>query len=487
MTIPALRVPFVYAEFDPSRAFQGPAVLRYKTLLIGLRTTGGSVAELILKTLTSADKAAEYFGNGSMLHRMAISYFANNKITETFAIALDDSATGVPATGTFTITGPATADGVMVFYIAGTRIPITVTDTDTETVIGDALEAAVTADVTLPVGASNAAGTVTITAKNDGESGNDIDLRTNYYANEIYPAGTGNTTIGMASGANNPDIQDVIDVLGDTWYNIFICPLNDATNMGLIETELADRFAYTRMIDGLYITSKTGVIAALSTYGNLRNSPHVVCMHSQLVATYIGDFVGAVGGNIALEGEIDPARPFQTLELIGILPPADTERFTTAENDTLLFDGIATFFVDQSNKTRIQRAITMYQTNDAGAADTAYLDANTLLTLMYLRYDFRTSIQTKYSRAKLADDGTNFGAGQQVITPKIGKAEAVAKFRQWEAQGLVENIDQFKTDLVCERSDSDPNRLNWILPPDLINQFRVGAVTIQFLLQSPSV
>jgi phage tail sheath gpL-like len=438
MTIPALRVPFVYAEFDPSRAFQGPAILRYKTLLIGQRTSGGSVAQLVLKTLSSADKAAEYFGNGSMLHRMAIAYFANNKITETYAIALDDNGAGVAATGTFTITGPATADGTMVFYVAGTRLPITVTSADTATDIGDALEAAITADVTLPVSAANVAGTVTLTAKNKGEAGNDIDMRTNYYADEIYPAGTGNTTVGMASGATNPLLSAVIAVLGDTWYNIFICPLNDATNMTAMETELADRFSYSRMIDGLYITSKTGVIADLTTYGNGRNSPHVVCMHSQLVATYIGDFVGAVGGNIALEGEIDPARPFQTLELIGILPPGDTERFTTAENDTLLFDGIATFYVDQSNKVRIQRAITMYQTNDAGAADTAYLDANTLLTLMYLRYDFRTTIETKYSRAKLADDGTNFGAGNQVITPKIGKAEAVAKFRQWEAQGLVD-------------------------------------------------
>lgn len=482
MTIPALRVPFVYVEFDSSRAFQGPAVLRYKTLLIGLRTSGGSVAEKILKGVTSADQVADFFGDGSMLHRMAISYFANNKITETFAIALDDNGAGVAATGTFTITGPATAAGTMVFYIAGVRLAIAVASGDSATDIGDALVTAITADTTLPVTAANAIGVVTLTAKNKGESGNDIDMRTNYYDDEVYPTGTGNTTVAMASGATNPDIQDIIDVLGDTWYNIIICPLNDATNLTAIEAELADRFDYARMIDGLYITSKVGVLGTLSTFGNGRNSPHVVCMHSQSVATYIGDFCGALGAKIALEGEIDPARPFQTLELTGILAPGVTEQFTNAENDILLFDGIATFYVDQANKVRIQRAITMYQTNDAGATDTAYLDSTTLLTLMYLRYDFRTTILTKYARAKLADDGTNFGSGNQVITPAIGKAEAVAKFRQWESLGLVENIEQFKTDLICERNAADVNRLDWTLPPDLINQFRVGAATIQFLL-----
>jgi len=111
------------------------------------------------------------------------------------------------------------------------------------------------------------------------------------------------------------------------------------------------------------------------------------------------------------------------------------------------------------------------------------LDVNTMFTLMYLRYDFRNTMLTKYPRSKLADDGTNFGPGQPVITPSIGKAEAISKFRQWEAIGLVEDIDQFKNDLIVQRNISDPNRLDFILPPDLMNQFRVGGVTIQFLLQ----
>jgi len=104
---------------------------------------------------------------------------------------------------------------------------------------------------------------------------------------------------------------------------------------------------------------------------------------------------------------------------------------------------------------------------------------------MYLRYDFRTQILTRYPRAKLADDGVQVGPGQQVMTPKLGKAEAINIFRGWEFLGLCENVAQFKQDLVCVRSTTDPNRLEWLLPPDLMNQFRVGAAVIQFLLESP--
>ena len=37
-------------------------------------------------------------------------------------------------------------------------------------------------------------------------------------------------------------------------------------------------------------------------------------------------------------------------------------------------------------------------------------------------------------------------------------------------------------DLVVERDQSDPNRLNFLLPPDLINQLMVTAASLQFRL-----
>jgi phage tail sheath gpL-like len=149
-------------------------------------------------------------------------------------------------------------------------------------------------------------------------------------------------------------------------------------------------------------------------------------------------------------------------------------------------DGISTFDVVTSDVV-IQRAITMYQLNGSGAASISYLNVETLLTLMYMRYDFRTTIRTKYPRAKLANDGVRVQAGMQVMTPAVGKTEALAIFRKWEYMGLCENVSQFKRDLICIRNISDPDRLDWTLSPDLINQFRVGAALIQFLLEASSI
>jgi phage tail sheath gpL-like len=101
---------------------------------------------------------------------------------------------------------------------------------------------------------------------------------------------------------------------------------------------------------------------------------------------------------------------------------------------------------------------------------------------MYIRHDWRDYVLRKYPRHKLADDGTRYGIGQAVVTPVVMKAEAIAKFREWEDLGLVENIDNFKANLIAERNASDPNRMDVLLPPDLVNQLRIVANKIQFRL-----
>lgn len=482
MTIPAdLRVPFVYVEFDPTRAAQGPSILRYNNLLIGQRLSTGTRDELIIDKITSYEQAQLYYGVGSQLSRMVKAWRANNAVSELYCISLDDNASGVPASnGSFAFTGTATAAGTVVVYIGGDRIAVAVAVGDTATQVGDAIVAALPADSMVTL--ANVTGTVTSTAKNDGEAGNDIYLDANYNPGEELPAGISLTITQPTNGSTNPDIQDVIDILGDVWYNTLTAPYYDTANLTAIETELASRFGSLRMIDGVYFTSRRGTVGELETFGNGRNSPHVSCIYSSHVLSSSVQVAAAYAAQVALEGQADPARPFQTLPMYGIISPREINRFTLQENNGLLYDGISTFYVDSGGVVRIQRAITMYQKNVVNAPDTAYLDVNTMLTLMYLRYDFRTQILTRYPRAKLADDGVQVGPGQVVMTPSLGKAEAINIFRGWETLGLVENINQFKNDLLCNRSLTDPNRLEWLLPPDLMNQFRVGASTIQFLL-----
>ena len=74
------------------------------------------------------------------------------------------------------------------------------------------------------------------------------------------------------------------------------------------------------------------------------------------------------------------------------------------------------------------------------------------------------------------------GTGQKVITPAVGRTEAVAWFREQEAAGLVEGFDAFRDGLVVERNASDRQRLDFLLPTDTVNQLRVIGAQLSFLL-----
>jgi phage tail sheath gpL-like len=475
-----IRVPGQYIEFDNSRAVGGLPTIHHKILVIGQRLSTGTVAEAVPTRILSAAQAEQAFGRGSQLASMLAALKTANAYTECWAIALDDDAGGTAATKTITVTGPATADGTISLYIAGRRIQAAGTSGDAQNDIAAALEAAIDLMTDLPVTASVASNVVTLTARNKGVNGEYIDLRHSYQFGESLPAGVALAFAAGTTGAGNPDVADAITAMGSEQYHTIITSLTDSTNLGLIETELATRWGPMVQKEGMAFAGYSGTHSAIDTVGAARNSPHLSIMGTGTSPTPPWIWAAVVGAVDAYEP--DPARPRQTLALPGLLPPATDQRFTLSERNILLHDGISTFMVDQGGNVAIERLITTYQTNAFGVDDISYLDIETMRTLAFLRYSVRTRIALRFPRCKLASDGARFGAGQPIVTPKDIRNELIALFRQWEDAGLAENIEQFKQDLLVERNASDPNRVDALIPPDVVNQFRVFAAAVQFRL-----
>lgn len=483
----SLMTPGVYAEFDNSRAVRGLPGQPYKALIIGQRLTGGSVDALVDTLVSSEAQAVEYFGQGSMLHRMVQAFRASNQSTELHVIAVDDDAAAAAAAGSIDITGSATETGTLNVYIAygGTtgRVKVGVTAGDAGDAVATALAAAISADANLPVTAvvnGTTSTQVDITARHKGQAGNDIDLRVNYYRDDKTPAGLATTITAMTGGATNPDITDVITAMGDVQYNVIAMPYTDAANLSVVETELDDRWGPMRPIDGYAVAAADGTYAEMSTLGGNENDPHISILACNSSPTSPEEWAAETAAIVAYYGQIDPARPFQTLGYTYCHAPDDADLFTQQERNLLLLDSVATFKLDAAGKPMVERLVTTYNLNAQGMTDTSYLDANILLTLSYLRYSYRARWSQKFPRSKLAKDGTRFGAGQAVVTPKVAKAELYSLFTAWENVGLVEDFDQFKSDLVVEINANDPNRLDMLLPPNLINQLRVTAAQFQF-------
>jgi phage tail sheath gpL-like len=482
---PTLREPGVLVEFDSSQAQQGPAIQPYHLLVIGNKLAAGTQPELTPLLITSTEQARTAFGAGSMLHHMVEKLRANNAITRTTCIAQDDAGASVAATGTFTFVGTATEAGTVYMYLGGRRVTAAVASGDDETAVATAVAAAATAADALAVTAGSALGVVTFTARNKGAAGNDIDLRLNYRDGEELPAGITNTVGAMSGGSGDPDITAVISAIGDVWYNAFIVGYEAAdAQIDILETELVARFGPQQAIDGMGFWGYTAanLAAIITELDTNRNNPHTCIIPFVAGLNPPWEWAAAAAGQVMRRANADPARPYTGLPLNGILAPADGDQFTYEERDLLLHDGGSTWTVDAGGIVRLSRVITTYQETAGGAPDTAYLQVETLFTLSYLRYDFRTTFLIRFPAVKIADDDTRFGPGQPVLTPKIGRAFAIDRFLGWMDLALVEGLDQFKTDLVVERNGSDPTRMDFLLPPDLVNQLFVTAARIEFRL-----
>src|SRR4030042_193689 len=115
--------------------------------------------------------------------------------------------------------------------------------------IREAIVAAVNADLDCPVTASNLAGTVTFTADNKGTVGNKIGL-------EVVGSVAGVATVvtGMLSGATDPTLTTVCDVVGTQRYQTIVWPYAAATTVLL--SFLGARFNDdSRVLDGVGITA----------------------------------------------------------------------------------------------------------------------------------------------------------------------------------------------------------------------------------------
>ncbi|ATG74442.1 phage tail protein [Zobellella denitrificans] len=480
-----LRVPLAYVEFDNSGAVTGTPTLMQKTLVLGQRLAGSEVAAGVPVRITRTDQGAAAFGRGSMLAAQCQALRQANSYGEVWALAVDEPATGAAATGRIQLAGTAAEAGQLALLMTGHRVPVAVAVGDTAQVLATRVAAAINAMAELPVTAAvDGAQTseVVLTARWKGLTGNDIDLRLNYYSDERTPVGVAVTLVAMAGGAGSPDLAPALAALGDEWWHYLVNPFTDTASLDALRDELLSRWGPLRQIDGVAFMAVRGTHGEASTFGLSRNDHLFSCIGTGLAPQAPWVWASVLAGVAAYHLGIDPARPLQTLPLIGLLPPAIADRWDLPERNLLLYDGISTFTVDAGGQVRLERLITLYRENAYGDPDPSYLDVNTIATLSYIRYAVRTRITQKFPRHKLADDGIRVGPGQAIVTPKIIRTELLALFTELETRGLVEDFEAFKSTLVVERNANDRNRLDVLSHENLVNQFRVYAHSVQYVL-----
>lgn len=481
-----LRVPLFYAEVDNSQANSGAQTQR--TLIIGQVLASGSAVVGLPVLGQGVTDAQAKGGQGSMLALMTAAYVAADQFGEVWFLPLADAEGAVAAKGSVLIAGAPTTTGVVSLYIAGQLISLTVATGETPADIATALAKLINASGNLPVTAVATAAMVALTAKNKGIAGNEIDLRLNYRgtpSGEAVPAGLQLTLTALAGGATNPVLDTALASLGDEPFDFIVCPYTDTASLDALKALLNDktgRWSYASQVYGHVFAAQRGTLATLATAGNARNNQHESVMGFYDSPSPAWIWAADVAGTAAVALRADPGRPLQTLALNTVLAPPSPSQFILGERNTLLWDGISTFMVGSDGTVAIENLITTYQKNSFGVADDSYLQVETLFLLMYVLRAQRALVTSKYSRVKLAANGTRFAPGSAVVTPIVIRSDLIAQYREMEYNGYVQDADGFAKALIVERNNANPNRVDVLWPGTLINQLRIFALLAQFRL-----
>lgn len=461
----SIRKPGVYFEFNSKLGNSGLPGNMQKTLIIAQRIAAGTVAEKVPTAVFSEAEAAAYFGTGSMAHLMARAAFGANPYLDLTICTLADAGGGTAATWTVTMTGPATAAGLLKLWIGYRLIQIAIANGDAANAIAAALNAEIAKYGDLPVTAAVNNAVVTLTARNKGTVANQVDVSTEVSATAV----TAVVAVGVA-GATDPTLQDALDKVFAGSYDVVITPYNDATNLQTLRTHLRTVAGPMEQRGGIGAYAFDGSLANATTLsGTNVNDGFISGYFLRGTKSPAYEMAAAYGAVIA--SEEDPARPLNGLQLTGIHAPDVTQRLSRTEQESCLANGASPGEVDAQGVPCIVRAISTYVTNAAGVPDVAWLDITTARSMFYGRRAMRERIALRFPREKIVEK-----------TPARVRSEILDVAYRLEALEIWTGIDTYKDGFTVEKNGQSAGRLDCVIPSPVVPGLHVLAARMDLIL-----
>ena len=477
------RYPLTAVQISNRFAEQGTSRQPYRTLFFGPKLASGSAALGVRTQVLFLGDAAKKFGRGSACYEFAKSYFENGATEPLWIVPVDDSGlTARVVTATFTASNLKA--GTLALYVAGRRYAVNVTDDQSADDVAANALAAIQSDPDCLFSAASAGGVLTLTSKNRGEFTQEFQVAHSESDGEELPSGLtvafADPTAGSGVVASLPldSVQDSEQFV--LWSTCF----TDDAFLALVTAELDRRDAATVKTSGQCLVGFRGSAAELVTKGNASNSRFLTifpCVGNGNAVQVAGSLVGAVSS--ANAG--DPGAPMRNRVLRGVLPPKPSDILSTTVLNTLLNNGVSAYSIVNGN-VAVASLITTYKTDADGLPDASYLDLAVMLVLSFLRYDLNVLLSRNFAGYKIGERNVRYNTDQKMATTSAIKGTLVSRFRDWQAQGLVEGVDAFKRSLVVERDPQNANQINIYLYPDVINELKILATDIRFLIQGGS-
>ena len=505
-TIPSnLRLPGSYTEFDGSNARSRQAGKPQRICVLGPKLATGTAAANVPVQVQSIAQAQFLFGTGSVLAHMAEAVSkTNSRVEAIFCPQVDDAAAVARVlTGDYktAYTAPAAIDGIERLYIDDRSYRVPVVISDTAQIVATKIAAAVNAfaDALFTAAANN--GVVTLTAKNKGLPSNDVQVVTHYEDDDVSPSGKFTNFTQTTAGLQNPDIAASLASLQAEYITHVVHPYTDDVNYRYLLAEATDRWSAlpnatslgAGQMDFVVIDAFRGDESQIAAHLSDRNSEYFATTAVEPPVTIDGV---QYAGLLSASWKYAAAFAAKSAEIVAIAPNANhgnrllncikpapkvsrypfNVRSRIAENY-----GGSTYKYDASGgQVLLETAITQRTVTDTGAPTDAEYRLETQFAKSYLRWSLNGMLELQFPNARLADDGTA-GLPSDVVTPSVIKGAILSLAKgTWIPNGVVENFERLKTEIVVERSTADCNTVLFSVPPDIVNLLVVKAGKINY-------
>ena len=479
-----LVAPLLTFELTSGGSFQSESRL----LLVGHKNTGAVIADNTPQAIGSHNDAVALAGAGSMLAEMARVAFMNAPVQETWIIA--PPAVGTAGVWTILVNSVPAGGGVGTIEIAGEPVQVQEAAGDSTATVAAALRDAINAyfndltEASLPVTATAAASTVTVTARHLGAIFADLDFFVPTLTSVNAFAGAALTITNTVVPTGDPDLSGALAALGEEPFDFIVSPFGDATNRGRYNTALNDvsgRWAFNRQLYGHVFTQSTGSLAALTTLGLGVNDQHLTILPriasagnpapawilaAAAAARIVPWLSDAATGNVS--------RNQTGLVVQGVKPQRNRTTLPTyTGRNTLLRSGISTLNVTSDGQVSIDKIITTYQKDQNGQPDETFRDIQGMAQAMIVLRYFRAMLAFEHGQKALADENPgNLGA---ISTPKSIKATMVHSAYELERRGILENAKGFAERVEVVRNPDNANRVDIFAPFDRVNPLDIMA------------
>ena len=405
-----------------------------KILIVGQMLTGTATPGQLVQNIANGGAEDALFGPRSMLAGLVRANKSRNQQVQVDAIPLDDNVTATKGEISVIFAGSPTESGTLTVIVGSEKdhkYSIAISSGDSLTVIGDAVEAAITADPTVQATASNNAGTVTITAANGGTYGDSVPVEVRGSI-----AGLGSSVNLATVGATDPVLTGIFDVIGETRYQAIVWPYPAATTEVL--SLLDARFnADGKVQDGVAFTAVNDTVGNLTTLASGLNSQSLVIfggklesetnykggdivetpmMKASAFAGYralrldvegfaVSDLVISSNGALdALGGPALASKPYFNTPFSNLIPSQTGRGFDDLEIQTLSNAGVTVVGSNPAGTAVVAGEVyTTYKTDTAGNADISFKFLNYVDTSSQVREYFYNNNRKRFAQSRLTE------------------------------------------------------------------------------------